>query len=49
LYQALQGEPPMIFAQNEGFIINATVPATGVWGFAITSEWDEVPLNQSGY
>jgi len=33
---------PLVMAQNEGFVIQATVPATGVWAFAITPEWDEV-------
>jgi hypothetical protein len=27
---------------NEGFVIRATVPATGLWSFAVTTEWDEV-------
>ena len=35
---------PLVMVQNEGFVIQATVPATGVWSFAITPEWDEVPL-----
>jgi hypothetical protein len=35
---------PLVLVQNEGFVIQATVPATGTWSFAITSEWDEVPL-----
>lgn len=37
-------EHPLTLAQNEGFVIQATVPATGTWGFAITPEWDEVPV-----
>jgi hypothetical protein len=36
------GEWPIILAQNEGFIIRATVPATGVWDFSVTMEWSEV-------
>lgn len=36
------GEWPMVFAQNEGFIIRATVPATGTWDFSVTMEWSEV-------
>lgn len=35
---------PLVMAQNEGFVIQATVPATGIWQFAITPEWDEVTL-----
>lgn len=36
-------EHPVVLAQNEGFVIQATVPATGVWGWAAALEWDEVP------
>lgn len=36
------GEWPLILAQNEGFIIRATVPATGTWTFSVTMEWSEV-------
>jgi hypothetical protein len=32
---------PLLFAQNEGFIIRATVPATGTWAFAVTVDWNE--------
>ena len=38
-----QGEMPLLLAQYEGFYIRATVPATGTWRFAVTTEWDEVP------
>lgn len=34
-------EYPIVFAQNEGFVIQATVPATGVWFFGVTTEWYE--------
>jgi hypothetical protein len=44
LFDRAQGEYPLVFASNEGFVIQATVPATGTWSFAITSEWDEVSL-----
>lgn len=43
LFQKLQGETPLILAQNEGFIVKATVPQQGTWAFAIITEWDEVP------
>lgn len=46
LYEHLQGEYPLVMAQNEGFTIQATVPATGNWHWQITPEWDEVPLAQ---
>jgi hypothetical protein len=44
LWEKLNAEHPLTFAQNQGFVIEATVPATGTWSFAITAEWDEVPL-----
>lgn len=36
------GEHPLILAQNEGFVIQATVPATGVWFFAVNLDWQEL-------
>ena len=36
------GEYPLVLAQNEGLVIQMTVPATGTWSFAITAVWDEV-------
>lgn len=33
---------PLVFAQNEGLIIQATVPATGTWSCQIGLFWDEV-------
>jgi hypothetical protein len=36
------GEWPIVFVQNEGFIIRATVPATGTWDFSVTLESSEV-------
>lgn len=35
-------EYPLVLAQNEGFVIQATVAATGTWSFAVNVEWDEV-------
>lgn len=32
---------PAVFATNEGFVIQATVPATGTWSMSVTVEWDE--------
>lgn len=43
-FEKLGSEHPLTLAQNEGFTLQATVPATGTWTFAITPEWDEVPL-----
>jgi hypothetical protein len=45
LFQRLQAEHPLVLAANEGFTIQATVPATGTWSFLVVPEWDEVPLN----
>jgi hypothetical protein len=36
------GEHPFLLAQNEGFVIQATVPATGVWFFAVKVDWVEI-------
>ena len=33
---------PLVLAQNEGFVIQATVPATGTWTTGITVAWSEV-------
>jgi hypothetical protein len=33
---------PLVLAPNEGFVIEATVPATGTWTFAAEVEWDEI-------
>jgi hypothetical protein len=44
VFEAVNGDHPLVLAQNEGFILQATVPATGTWSWAITSEWDELPL-----
>lgn len=34
--------PPLVLLQNEGFVVQATVPATGTWQFGITSLHTEV-------
>ena len=36
------GDQPLVLAQNEGFIIQANVPATGLWQLAVDVYWDEV-------
>lgn len=36
------GEHPLVFAQNEGIVVRATVPATGVWNIGFTFKWAEV-------
>jgi hypothetical protein len=35
-------EHPLVFAQNEGFQLRATVPATGTWQFGVSCRWAEV-------
>ena len=44
LFERLQGEHPLLLAQNEGFVIAATLPGGGPWQFTITTEWDEVEV-----
>lgn len=42
----VSNEWPLVLVQNEGFIIRATVPATGTWEFGVLMEWSEVnPTN----
>jgi hypothetical protein len=33
---------PIVFAQNEGFVIQATVPGTGTWFFSVVVDWLEI-------
>lgn len=35
------GDYPIVLANNEGLVIQANVPATGTWQFAVQIEWDE--------
>lgn len=35
------GESPLLLTQNEGFVVRATVPATGTWQFGVTVAWTE--------
>lgn len=35
-------EHPLILAQNEGFALRATLPATGTWQFGVTVTWSEI-------
>lgn len=41
LYEPKEGAQPLVLKQDEGFIVYATVPATGVWFFTIAVEWEE--------
>lgn len=36
------GEHPIVLAQNEGFVIRAEVPATGVWNLGFKIKWAEL-------
>lgn len=42
LFRVMPGEEPDVIAQNEGFVVEATVPATGTWQFGVVVEWDEI-------
>lgn len=37
---------PLVLAQNEGLVIQATVPATGVWQFGVNILWAELDGGQ---
>ena len=39
---AESGRYPLVLSANEGFVVRATVPATGTWKFALAIDWDEV-------
>lgn len=45
LFERVGAEHPLVLVGNEGFTIQATVPATGTWSWWITPEWDEVPIS----
>ena len=42
LYKSAIGESPFVLAANEGFVVQATVPATGTWFASVRVCWDEV-------
>lgn len=43
-------EYPLLLEQNEGFVIRATVPATGTWTFEVAVEWAEIdPSEVTGW
>ena len=44
LFQKDKADHPLVLADNEGFVIRASVPATtSTWSFSVTLEWNEVP------
>lgn len=36
------GHSPLVLTTNEGFVVRATVPATGVWNLGMRVKWAEV-------
>lgn len=44
LFYALPDEPRLSLAANEGFVLKATVPATGTWQLGVTVAWDELAV-----
>ena len=42
------GAWPDVIANNEGFVIQATVAATGTWTFAVQVDWEEVSTYGTG-
>lgn len=42
LFDADEDEPRLILENNEGFVIKATVPATGTWQLGVSVSWDEL-------
>lgn len=40
LFQAV--DHPLVLDNLEGFVVQASVPATGTWSFAVSVAWDEV-------
>jgi hypothetical protein len=44
LFQKDKADHPLVLANNEGFVITASVPqTTSTWAFTVTLEWNEVP------
>lgn len=42
LWDQRPGDWPLVLAQNEGFLVNCTVPATGTWTAVVSPEWREM-------
>lgn len=45
----LNGSWPLVLTTNEGFILRATVPATGTWNMSVRLVWEEITASGSGY
>jgi hypothetical protein len=46
VFRQQPGEQPITLATGEGLVLEATVPATGTWTWALAIEWDEVTAAQ---
>lgn len=44
LSSSYDGVWPLVLAQNEGFVVRATVPATGTWQVLVQVDWSEVDV-----
>ncbi len=42
IFRATASEHPLVLANSEGFVLKATVPATGTWQIGVTVDWDEI-------
>lgn len=42
IFDQRPGEHPLLLAQNEGLVIEVTVPITGTWKFGVKVDWLEV-------
>lgn len=42
IFDQRPGEYPLVLAQNEGLVLQATVPATGTWKFTVKMDWTEI-------
>jgi hypothetical protein len=42
IWDTRPGEHPILLAQNEGIVLQASVPATGTWKFGIKVDWTEI-------
>lgn len=43
---ASAGLYPLVLAQNEGFVVRATVPGTGVWNLGFAVRWAEIETSK---
>jgi hypothetical protein len=43
------GEWPLVIANNEGFRVRCTMPATGTWNAQVGIEWSEIVASGSGF